>query len=405
MRVFALSFISAASSIVAVLVPLFAGALSDRCTHPLGRRRPFIIVGVAINLLGLFFMALSYRHAGVLNANLGHEPSALESIKAIVSSGGFLLFILAYMVVQFGNNLATAAYSGLIPDLVPPNQRGAASGYMAIMSQVGTLFGVIGSGILLSNFGDSAKYFAIATVLAGFTLMTVMGVQETRLTTVQPPMKWGAYFRSLWIDPRAHPDFAWVWITRFLVMIGFYAVLPFINYYLIDVIGIEKPDTSASILTGLILVFAAISGFYGGVISDRVGRKKVVTVANFSMAIIGLGFIVARSFAEVLVIGIVFGLGYGAYISVDWALGTDVLPSKDDAAKEMAVWHIAMTLPQAIAAPVAGIIIESFGKTVKFQGDEQIIHYTVPGYACVFIFAGLCFAAGALFLKNVRGVR
>ena len=42
--------------------------------------------------------------------------------------------------------------------------------------------------------------------------------------------------------------------------------------------------------------------------------------------------------------GIVFGLGYGAYISVDWALATDVLPSMDDYARDMGVWHVALTL-------------------------------------------------------------
>jgi MFS family permease len=405
LRVIALSFITAASAIIAVVVPLFAGALSDRCTHPLGRRRPFIVVGVLVNLVGLFLMWLSYRHAGVLHANLGHEPNASEALKTLFSSSNFLMFVSAYMVVQFGNNLATAAYSGLIPDLVPSDQRGAASGYMAIMSQAGTLAGVIGVGVLLGGMGESAKYFTIATVLACFTLVTVMGVQETPLTIKPPPMRWVAYIKSLWIDPRAHPDFAWVWITRFLVMLGFYSVLPFINYYLIDVIGIEKPDGPASILIGLILVFAAASGFFGGVVSDRVGRKNVVTVANFSMAAVGLGFIFCRSLPEVLVVGILFGLGYGAYISVDWALGTDVLPSQQDAAKEMAVWHIAMTLPQAIAAPFAGFIIESFGKSVSYKGDEAIVHYAIPGYTSVFILASVCFGAGALLLRNVRGVK
>jgi len=404
-RVFALSFLTAVGAIVPILVPLIVGALSDRCANPMGRRRPFIIWGTGINLLGLGLMGLAYHQAGVLSLNLGHEPTWLEGATALLTSPGFLLFLAAFMVVQFGNNIATAAYTGLIPDLVPQNQRGAASGYMAIMSQVGTLAGVVFSGIILGPFPEGIKYFVLAAVLALVAIITVTGIRETPLPKAPDKIDWSTYAKSLWIDPRKHQDFAWVWITRFLVMLGFYAVIPYINYYLTDVIKIEKPDGPAAILTATILVFSTFSGFYGGVLSDRIGRKRVVFIANLSMALVGLGFIFCRSFAEVMIVGIIFGLGYGAYVSVDWALGTDVLPSKDDAAKEMAVWHIAMTLPQTIAAPVAGMLIESFGKSAMYKGDDLIVHYTPGGYSAVFFVASVCFGAGALLLRNVRSVK
>jgi MFS family permease len=404
-HIVALGFITGSSALVAVIVPLVAGSFSDRCTHHLGRRRPFIITGVGINLVGLFLMWFAYHTAGVVPINLGREPDTWEAIKNLLSSSGFLFFVAAYMIVQLGNNIASAAYTGLIPDLVPPNQRGAASGYMAIMSQVGTVLGIVTVGILLGHSGEAVKYFSIATMLAAIGLLTVMGIQETRLTVKPPPMNWKNYIRSLWIDPKLHPDFFWVWVTRFFVMLGFYSIVPFINDYLYDVIGMVHPDVPASELSGAILIFASISGFLGGVISDRIGRKKVVTIANIWMAVVGLGFIFCRNFVEALIVGIVFGLGYGAYISVDWALGADVLPSKDDAAKGMAVWHIAMTLPQSIAAPVAGLVIASFGRKVVYLGDEPTVHYTIAGYASVFIMVAACFGLGAALLRNVRGVK
>ena len=53
----ALAFVVASGAIVALVVPPFAGALSDRCTHPLGRRRPYIIAGIVITVAGLAAMA------------------------------------------------------------------------------------------------------------------------------------------------------------------------------------------------------------------------------------------------------------------------------------------------------------------------------------------------------------
>lgn len=402
-RVTALALLTGISAFIALIVPLVAGALSDRCAHSLGRRRPFIIAGVVVNVVGLFLMDLAFKSAQPLTGSPSQSIWTIE--RTLLTNSGFLAFLLAYMVVQFGNNIASAAYSGVIPDLVPEDQRGAASGFMALMTQAGTLLGVISVGMLLGHQTETVKYLLISTVLAGVALITILGIKETPLPKKPPPIRWGPYVKSLWIDPRKYPDFAWVWITRALVMLGFYGVLPYINYYLTDVIGMEKPDAPASILTAIVLVASAASGIYAGYVSDRIGRKRVVYIANSVIAAMALAFVLCRSYNEVLLAGVLYGLGFGAYTSVDWALGTDVLPSRVDAAKEMAVWHIAMTLPQSIAAPIAGTLIALGGMNTLVVGGERVYHYHLAGYAALFVFAAACFAGGAYFLRNVRGVR
>jgi len=398
LRAIGLPALEGVGALIALVVPLIAGALSDRCVSAFGRRRPFIVVGVAINIVGLGLVALAYHMAKPIPAEHGGGYFAL------FTDPGYLSFLAAFMVVQFGNNVATASYSGIIPDLIPAEQRGAASGWMAMQSQAGTLFGVLGSGLVLSHAPESIKYAVLAAVLILAALITVLGIKETPLPHNPPPIHWGDYLRSLWIDPKKYPDFAWVWLTRFLVMMGFYAISPFINYYLIDVIKIEDPGKSAGYVMGLVLLAATISGYLGGVLSDRLGRKRMVYFANGAMAVVVLGFIFCRNLEQVLLVGVLFGLGYGAYISVDWALGTDVLPSKVDAGKEMAVWHIAMTLPQSITGPIAGFLIAMFGMTEFHKDGETIFHYSVTGYTAVFVLSSICVAAGALLLRNVRGV-
>jgi MFS family permease len=399
-RVAALSILTAIGALVPVIVPLVVGALSDRCASRFGRRRPYIAAGTLANLGGLTLMAAAYMYGE------HHKVPAVSGALSLLGQPTFLLFLVAYMVVQFGNNIATAAYCGIIPDLIPADQRGAAGGYMALMSQVGTLAGAVICGKILTVAWQ--QYTAVGAVLVWVLLITLFGVHENPLPERPPKIHWGSYLKSLWIDPRKYPDFAWVWITRALVMLGFYSVLPFINYYLIDVVGIAKPEGDAAILTGVILLASSVTGVIGGYISDRIGRKRVVYVANSMIAVMALAFIFCRSRNEVMLAGVFFGLGFGAYTSVDWALGTDVLPSKKDAGKEMAVWHVAMTLPQTAAAFLAGGLIGVFGMTTSAPtevGGEPVTHYAIAGYSAVFILAALCFAAGAFFLKNVRGVR
>lgn len=404
-RVPALGYLFAFGAIVALVVPLLVGAISDRSASKWGRRRPYIVSGVAINVLGLALMWAAVTFSPVVHGD--KNDSALKIAETLFSSPTFNFFLLAYMVAQLGNNIASAAYSGVIPDLVPEDQRGTASGWMALMSQLGTLLGAVGCGVLLGGAPESAKYLLLSVVLVGVAAITVFGTRENPLPGKPEPISWVLYLKSLWIDPRKYPDFAWVWITRAFVMLGFYSVLPFINYYLIDVIGVPEKsvDGTASMLIGIILITSSVSGVYGGMISDRIGRKMVVYIANCTIAVMTLAFIFCTSVWQVLIAGVFFGLGFGAYTSVDWALGTDVLPSKKDAAKEMAVWHIAMTLPQSIAAPLAGFIIAQFGMRVIPGPEEAAVHYTQMGYGVTFALCAVLFAMGAFFLKNVRGVK
>jgi len=394
-----LGLVSGASAIVALIVPLFFAALTDRCASKWGRRRPYMAIGIAINILGLAGMAVSF---------MAGKPATAESFPAsLFSTPSLLLFSLAYMVVQFGNNVTSTAYMGVIPDLVPENQRGAASGWMGLLSQLGTLAGAIVIGNVIKEDQIALQYTAIVAALLGVGSITLVGMKETPLPVKPPKIHWPSYLKSLWISPKEYPDFAWVWITRALVMLGFYAVLPFLNYYLVDVIGVNQDEVGVEVgkLIALILVFASFSGIYGGQLSDKIGRKRVVYVANAGIAVVAIFFIFCQNMTQAMIVGSFFGFFYGAYGSVDYALGTDVLPNKAHAGKDMAVWHIAMTLPQSFASPIAGALIASFGSTTLMHKGEEVVRYTSAGYSAVFILCSVTFGAGAFLLKNVKGVR
>jgi MFS family permease len=231
------------------------------------------------------------------------------------------------------------------------------------------------------------------------------GMPEQRIETAPEPFHLKAFLGSLWISPRKHPDFAWVWITRFLMTMGIWTIEPFLQYYLGDVIGAQHPAETAGKLMGAILAGATVTGLIGGRISDRVGRKPVVYVANSIAAGAAIGLIFAHTLQSALIIGMVFGFGYGAYYSVDWALGCDVLPRREDAAKDLGVWHVAMTLPQTLAAPVAGNLLAAFGQRMVMGPNGPVAHYLLPGYMAIFSLAALLLVLAAVLLRQVKGVR
>jgi MFS family permease len=132
--------------------------------------------------------------------------------------------------------------------------------------------------------------------------------------------------------------------------------------------------------------------------SNKYGRKMMVYISGALMGVVCLVFVLFHSFTLAVLMGIVFGLGYGAYESVDWALASDVLPSMDDYAKDMGVWHVAMVLPQVIATPIAGFLLDNFQRVGKVQNIPNL------GYTVIFMVAVVYFIFGTVFVKQIKKV-
>jgi len=97
----------------------------------------------------------------------------------------------------------------------------------------------------------------------------------------------------------------------------------------------------------------------------------------------------------VYLLGVFFGLGFGAYQAVDWALACDVLPDREHgAAKDMALFHVSFTLPQVLAPAIAGQILFNLN---QLQGNL--------GYRVVFGTAAVWFFLATVFVRMIRGVR
>jgi hypothetical protein len=70
-----------------------------------------------------------------------------------------------------------------------------------------------------------------------------------------------------------------------------------------------------------------------------------------------------------------------------------VLPNPEEAGKGMGVWHLSMVVPQALAAPAAGLLLKPFSKGLG-EGYQVGGYLLIFAVACVFMF--LC---GALIFK------
>ena len=249
-----------------IVAPAF-GALSDRIRLPGGRRKPWVIIGSIGNNLGLLGLAFLIRP----------------------DSSSLAWWILAFLVVELFSNIATAPYSALIPDVVPADQRGSASGWMGLMTMLGTFGGGLLGFMLNSIGGITGGYFVLIGIVFLGMLVTYFGVKEPEIYAVRK-VEWKEFLRGM-VDPFRTRDFMWVFLTRMLVTMGIYTVQEFLQYYMGDVIGApyilagvgqvaDAAEQAVSFFLLPLLLGAILSSLVAGVLSDRHGRKLMVYLAG-----------------------------------------------------------------------------------------------------------------------------
>jgi MFS family permease len=359
----ALGWLAGGAALIPLLLPPFLGIWSDR----LGKRMIFLVYGTLANLLGLVVML--------------YAPS-------------FVMYVLGYLLVQFGNSVASTPYTALIPDTVPEDDRGRASGVMGFFQ----LFSQIAGGVAAFALGGSrdGQYWVVIVVLALTTLVTYLGTPEPKLQKRAEAMP---NFKT-YLEP-AYADFRWVFLTRALSETGRFAVQPFLAFYLADVIGtfdlfgtkIEGAGLALTLLLVMLSVTAAITAVFSGGLSDRIGKRPIVMAASLAMAVAAGGFAFSSSYVVAIGFALAFGLGYGAFVSVDWALGTSVLPHPEHNARDMGVWHIALVFPQLFQG-LFGQVLDA-GNADGKNG----------GYPILFGMAVVFYVLGGVLVARVRGVR
>ncbi|XJO72279.1 hypothetical protein BDV3_003417 [Batrachochytrium dendrobatidis] len=104
-------------------------------------------------------------------------------------------------------------------------------------------------------------------------------------------------------------------------------------------------------------------------------------------------------FEWVLAVSAVFGCGFGPFISVEFAMLMDVLPNAADAARDMSLWHMAMVLPQIIATPIAGWLLD----ITQAYGNSQGM--TCFGYKIIYALCIFYFLMGVFMTWRIKGIK
>ena len=346
------------------------GAISDNSRFALGRRRPFIAIGVVGDVIFL-------------------------TLIAFVTS--YWALLLVYVLFQMASNTAQGPYQGMLPDQVPADQRGEASGYYGLMNMLGTIVGFLVVGALLIPRGHlKLAILTLPVVIAIAGALVIFGVPDRRRTAVSMQRLRRSVLLSVAIDTKRYRDFAWLMVSRLFflmapVAIGTYA-FNFIRYTFKYSEGTASLYSSA--LQATILVFAAVLCMTAGFLAERFGKKRLIAAACVIGAVGSTLLIFAPSLPWILGFGLIVGISLGTFLSVDWAFMTDLIP-KAEAGRYMGVSNIATASAGLIARPILGPIIDAFNNNRTSAVGYRVMFGIVTGF----------FLIALLTLQPVREIK
>ncbi len=333
-----LAIIMIAGAIAPIIIQPTIGVISDYTVTRWGRRKPYIVIG---SLLDVVFLA------------------------GIAFNNDFVSLVAFYFLLQVSSNFAQGPFQGYVPDLVPAQQVGTASGLMGLMLTLGTIAGV---GIAtLGGILDNVPLGILALgVVEVITMVVLIATVDEGRAAPKRTRSWRQIALSAWgRDILQQRDVLWLLLVRLLFLGAYNATLIAVGYFRRSH-GLSDADADATVFlaTAIVGVSTAIAAIPGGRLSDRFGRRPVIWAAAVVAGIGLLGVALAPTPELAIASWIPFGIGMGTFLSADWALMADVIP-KHTAGRYMGILNAgtAMAGPVFIivAGPIQDLVAAGFG--------------------------------------------
>lgn len=352
-------------AIFIIFVNPIVGILSDRTRSRLGRRRPWMIAGLAVGLLGLIIV--------------GVAPT-------------IPLVIVGWTIGYLGLTTIGSLIVTHLGDALPEEQRGKVSGINGAIAQLGPIVGVIVSGMLVGL--PFLLFFipGVIAVLGSIAFLIRMKDPSTKHVEFEHISILGV-FAQMVFNPRRHKDFAWVWLSKAFVFIALYMMSIYTVYFLSARLNMSTGAIAGTVaLVGGIGVLGAMGGaLVSGFLSDRLRRRKPLLIVAGLILAGGLVLIgTTTTLTQYIVGGVLFSLGSGVFGAVDQALSLDVLPDRHSPGRFMAIIGLANEIPKAVAPILAGLLV-----AIGVGGNYQLVYFA----------AAVCALLGGFLVLRVKSVR
>ncbi len=341
----AVGLLSQERSLAGAVVQPIVGAWSDRTRTRIGRRKPFIIGGVALTAASLLFLA-------------GYPP--LVPMLIVLSINAFFL------------NVAVDPYTAMMADLVPLEQRARVGAIQAILNMLGQIVATLAM-LFFWDRSPELTFVIVAVVLVISFAVTVLFVKEPPLPELPAdasgevdvltaggarpePVRFDVrgYVRDL-VSQRELLKYVF---AAALFWLGTGGVLPYLTRFGVHVLGLSEGEASQLFLPALggTIVGAVAAGY----LASRRGKQPVIAAGMLAFGLIALVGSQVETVPQALAVMAFVGIANGFWTALAIPLLVDLVPPAR-AAEVVGLGSAVWSLAQPIGAVVAGVLIDVLG--------------------------------------------
>jgi maltose/moltooligosaccharide transporter len=310
----------------ALLVPFWAGALSDRLPMPLARRfgrRTLFLAAAAPVMAGALALAPFLR---------GYWPLAAVE---------FVFFAALHVYLT--------PFWTLLIDAVPDRRRGRVQGVRGLLRAAGLAYGLAGAGLLFSMW-TALPFFLAGALVVGTTALTWSAERKTRRVWSAPErsVPERARLRDAWKAVASQPGAAALLVANAFWNASVDGIRPYFFLYAGYVLGATIAQTS--LLAILLVAAVAVGSLLVGQLADRVDRVRLLLWGSGILALVMGGGFLARSVPVILAVIAVAGLGAAVLVAVPYPLFARVMGERA-AGEDTGIYVVSESLGR-IAAPL-----------------------------------------------------
>lgn len=324
-------------AMTAGLAGVVAGMIGDRTRHWPGGRSLWLIGG----LIGTVF---SYA--------LIHRAVTASSL------------IAAIIVLQISLNFMLNPLAAALPERVPAHQRGMVAGFTGLAYPLSNLFGAVVIGLWL--IAETDRFIAVAAVTVAMVLPFITATIRTTSHHA------GRIDRSVSLSALADRDFLLAFASRLLVQTAVAMNVLYLLFFLDQETNVARvlPSVRIEVVAGGLLIvstaLAVVAGLVGGRLSDRIGKRRRIVFTG--AALLAAGTLLMAVFPQwpgPLVAQAIFGIGVGLYGITEAVLAAEVLPSAEDAGRDLGLLNVASTAAQMLAPALALVALNWVGEDLQ----------------------------------------
>lgn len=310
----------------ASLLKLASGVASDRY----GRRRPFVMWGYGLS-------------------------AASKPLLALASSWPLLLVV--RLIDRTGKGIRGPARDAMIAAATPAEDRGRAFGLHRALDTVGATVGPLIALVAIGALGLGYRtVFLLATVPAIGGVLLLRFVGRDRSAAPAPSLQ-SNHTSAKSRDPRLY---------AFLVVVGVFSLGNSSNVFLLlrarDLGYSETGVIGLYVLYNLIFAVAATPA---GLLSDRIGRRRVLQAAFAVAAVVYGGFALASSHLAIAVLMALYGLFAAANAGASRAYVAS-LAGSEQRATVLGMYQMVTSALLLVASTVAGLLWTYVGPQSPF---------------------------------------